>query len=1165
MKKFFLIPLLTLMCSVMAFAVDVSTFADLKNELTKGTEPTITLTSDITINGSTSVLREVTIDLNGHTLTDGTNYISVGKNGNVTVKNGFIRVASKNSFFLAIGTNNTLTFKNVKKVADQDPNVGTIMYNDGTDVSRELIHVQQQGGTLTLDSDCDLNIVGIVDGTITNNGTGTIYLKPASITDNSVKDYLDNLPAGTKIAPSSIYASLYEDYAPYFYPGVKEHMFLTLTGDGDGIETYQLKSTTIKPEFKIEKVEKTYYFKNMEYAMMYSTNEYPCKLQKDWSQATLTCAGYLDLNGKTLTLTRSNGKPIVMVDNAQLTIKNSQPATGGIEITATGAENKYAFGITPSPTSVANYSVLTIEADVTINMPNWIGYFLTVVNTDNTGYGTVLNMNGTVNVSNGRGITLNGTVQAVDPNAPIFNIGGTINAQGIGIYAAGYGKWNINVGAQIIGHTGIAIKAGQLSLNGQVIANGDDGQRTDTWGNGVIGSNAALQIESNPSYAGEMEITIGNTANLSSTGWYAIYEYGSANTAVKSIAVTGGLFQGGILISQSLAAKGGFVTGGKWTKDISANIKTGENLSLLNNEDDDNPPYLYLVGVPAPAQAEDYAEITNLPNTTDPTQNNNAVLTNAASQSAAESYSSDNVGNDPDVIATKETNPVVVSENTDVVATEAAPIVEVKKVTVDNDAQLTVTEGATLMVGAGAVTLDENSSNGLTVEPGAALVVNGLVYGSTEDNFVIENEENNPGVVLFSPETEFIKEDHPKATYKFKSRSYKDGSKVVYQRFGIPTHDNNVRMAYETTPAEGAYSYIVNWDYEQDGWHTSGDVVDWRLIDRENGLTVGVGAPFTCFELISNNAKGAEYTYTFTGDLMGNADADMSFAPGFNPYANSYTAPIDIETFLSRIDAQFKAQGITPSIYLYHSPSNDNYQWVSVSLADFEFDEPEVTTIAPMQAFLMELGSGAAVNAQNLINYDANVYSPFMSNLNGGASLAPARKARNNNYIKLTIANEEGAVLDRVKMIEDNRFNGEYEMGYDVHKYMNDEVNMYAVANNENMAAVADSDVDNLNICVNVHEAGTYTLNVAHCGLDYVLYDLVNDAVITLTDGQAYNFYQEAGQTAPRFQLAKANKMPTNIENAEGENAQTIKVMKNGMLMIIKNGVKYNAFGQTIK
>jgi hypothetical protein len=1108
MKKIFLIPLMALLSCVMAWGVEVSTSAELEAAL-NGTEPTITLTSDITMTFTKSPSiqkRNVTIDLSGHTLTDGNiYYISVGFKGDVTVQNGFIRVASTNSF--TVGTGGKLKFENVKKVANQASNVGTPMYEIGTDVRREPIHVLQQG-TLTLDSDCDLNIVGKAVGTITNGGSCTIYYMSA-ISNNSVKAYLDNLHAAKKIiVPSSIKASLYADYVSYFEQDVKDRMFLTLTGNGNGTETYKLKTTSDKGECKFVRGENTYYFKDLPSAMKYSTNEFPYKLQGDTSLTTLNLTGFFDLNGKTLYLTQEES-PIVTVPKGQLTIKNSQPATGSIEITREGTPGGYAFAITPSTKSVANYSKLNIEAGVTINMPYWKGYFLTELY-NNVGYGTVLNMNGTVNVPNGSGITLNGNTQAVDPNAPIFNIGGTINAKNIGIYAAGYGVWNISDGARIIGHTGIAIKAGQLSLNGQVIANGDEGQRTDTWGNGVIGSNAALQIESNTSYAGEMEITIGSTANLSSTGWYAIYEYGSANTAVKSIAVNGGLFQGGILISQSLAAKGGFVSGGKWSVDVTANVVEGKAANPISED-----PYFFEVGTPTEATAQK-----------DNASGQNAVLVNAAASSDEISEAQSDAGRETAVTSTA-TNSVVVTENTDVVVAGDKDIVDVKKVTVEG-ADLTVKEGATLNVGTGAVLIGENAT--LTVEEGAALVVDGLVYGATADNFVVESSEQKSAIVLFSPETEFIKEDHPKATYRFTSKSFKDGSKWVYQRFGMPTYNGNVTVKEGEGTASAVRSFICTWDYNTNDWGA------WSELNKTTGLQFAEAVPFQCYQLGSDNAKGAPVTYDFIVDLMGNANASLNFKAGWNPYANSYTAPIDIKEFLTDVLAE-AGTGIDATVYLYKDLGNDTYTWQAINLSNagktYRVREDGAMvkktfpgSIEPMQAFIMKLGAGESEETD--INYLNSVYNPAMGI---ARSAAPARNRASYSEVQIGAFNEK--YWDNVSLMEGEQFSADYDNGYDAPKYDNNKgLSLYVTNGNARMERVATDNVEGLFIGIDAPEAGEYTLDFSGVnGMEYKVVDMQTGNVFEIEEDAEFRFYAEAGQNDYRFQLIGRNNAPTAIEN----------------------------------
>ena len=45
----------------------------------------------------------------------------------------------------------------------------------------------------------------------------------------------------------------------------------------------------------------------------------------------------------------------------------------------------------------------------------------------------------------------------------------------------------------------------------------------------------------------------------------------------------------------------------------------------------------------------------------------------------------------------------------------------------------------------------------------------------------------------------------------------------------------------------------------------------------------------------------------------------------------------------------------------------------------------------------------------------------------------------------------------------------------------------------------------------------------------------------------------------------KINKVPTGVDEAQNDDVMNTKVMKNGVLYILKNGAVYNAQGQVVK
>lgn len=479
---------------------------------------------------------------------------------------------------------------------------------------------------------------------------------------------------------------------------------------------------------------------------------------------------------------------------------------------------------------------------------------------------------------------------------------------------------------------------------------------------------------------------------------------------------------------------------------------------------------------------------------------------------------------------------------------------EVYRVDMTDKVTLTVKDGGVLTVGDGGIVAHENAA--VVVEEGGSLVLNGLIQGT--ENIVIEASEENSAVVLIAPDVNTYGDEHPVGTFRFTSKSYKNGSKVVHQRFGMPTYNTGIDVKYGTTSS--AKTYITNWDYEADDWKHSGDVVEWTEIPSSGSLPLVTAGPFACYDLISNNAKGDEITYEFTGALMGNADGEMKFNRGFNPYANSYTAPIDIKSFLDSIASRYEGTDIKPTIYLYKAQANDNYTWASIGLDEFEFGDAEFTEVAPMQAFMLYLGSNTPQVAS--IDYEGNVYDPFIAKL---SNPAPARRvAAKKNYLSMTITDAEGVEYDRVKFIEDDRFSSAFDNGYDAVKFMKEDVAIYAAAD-EAQATVASDYVEGMNIGVKVAKSGVYTLTVKYNGLDYALIDTENNTIIELENGKTYNFFAEAGQNDARFQVIKVNKVSTAIDAVEDSQVMSTKFMKDGVLYIIKNGAVYNAQGQIVK
>ena len=195
-------------------------------------------------------------------------------------------------------------------------------------------------------------------------------------------------------------------------------------------------------------------------------------------------------------------------------------------------------------------SPLTINVDEGVTLEGYSGIFVDYGKAYSA-MNTTINLKGNINAVRDRdgyvgyAIYVQGKIKNTN-NYPVINIyeGSEINSVGMGIYAAGYAEWNIYGGIINAKETAIGIKSGKLNITGGTFtADGVNNIPTPAWGNGMIGSGSALQIESNDGYAQGMEINISGGEFISENA-AAIYEYpDDATTSVIAFTITGGTFK----------------------------------------------------------------------------------------------------------------------------------------------------------------------------------------------------------------------------------------------------------------------------------------------------------------------------------------------------------------------------------------------------------------------------------------------------------------------------------------------------------------------------------------------------------------------------------------------------------------------------------------------
>lgn len=236
-----------------------------------------------------------------------------------------------------------------------------------------------------------------------------------------------------------------------------------------------------------------------------------------------------------------------------------------------------------------NYSTLKVGKDVTVNGFYGIAVFSDPEN-KKLGYGVNVEFAGKIEKSIEGGITINGNLQNAE-GAPVINIldGAVINSEQTGLYAAGNGTWNIGK-ANITGkESAIGIKSGKVIINGGTFTcTGESQMPTEGYSNGINASGAALQLESNKDYYGNIELII-KDGTFTSKNAVSIYEYLAKNikkTNVNKIEILGGKFasargNNNFLLSEELDYKGAIaVSGGTFSANPVSYLKPAHKVTF---------------------------------------------------------------------------------------------------------------------------------------------------------------------------------------------------------------------------------------------------------------------------------------------------------------------------------------------------------------------------------------------------------------------------------------------------------------------------------------------------------------------------------------------------------------------------------------------------------
>ena len=170
---------------------------------------------------------------------------------------------------------------------------------------------------------------------------------------------------------------------------------------------------------------------------------------------------------------------------------------------------------------------------------------------------------------------------------PVINLSKTTKitatgSDGFPLYGAGAGQWNV-VGATCEGINGaLGVKSGRFNIdNATLKATGKPGV-AEGYGNGINGVGAAIQIESNNTYFGKIELLITQNSQIISEKGNSIYHY-SAQTGVNNLnelRIHDGNFVGDIVFQENDKV---YVKGGTFQTDSIGNyVENGYKLIKLS-------------------------------------------------------------------------------------------------------------------------------------------------------------------------------------------------------------------------------------------------------------------------------------------------------------------------------------------------------------------------------------------------------------------------------------------------------------------------------------------------------------------------------------------------------------------------------------------------------
>lgn len=431
---------------------------------------------------------------------------------------------------------------------------------------------------------------------------------------------------------------------------------------------------------------------------------------------------------------------------------------------------------------------------------------------------------------------------------------------------------------------------------------------------------------------------------------------------------------------------------------------------------------------------------------------------------------------------------------------------------------VTIAENVTISGKAEAYGITVNVGKTITIEKGGVLVVgkDGISGITAADQLTIKDG----GALVVSP-VAATAATQPLATAEIETTIRDVQSDYAAGNATYPYIWKNVAL-----PVQGGYTLAPKNTLTVNKWQNG-----WVAASEFN--TPFAGYHITIYP--SNPQPNA--TYTFTGNLNGNVDVDLTMPTrGFHLFGNSWSAPLDVREILNQIE-HFTDSKVNASIKVYISDNctlgGKQYfdgTYVDITRAALSADAAFADVFGTLGAhecfFLENTASSATVS----LNYEKAVWNAMLAT--SAKSSAPKRMAAAD-------ADEEPATRVEILLTADNArwdnvllYEGE---AFGATKMLNEgtaNVNIYATTVAGNYSTVGAESLLGTELAIRTNGRSAYTLSFDKVQGE-VLYikDLQTGITTEMSEGNTYTFTAEPNTTSKRFRIVSRSEVTTGVED----------------------------------